>query len=175
MGKEPGGKSVDEYQKRYIEHQLKKKESLMDVMRSRHSDRIFSEEKISEAEISLINQMVDIVPSSCNRKAVSIRYISSRDQKSLLGGLLVGGVGWIHKADSVILIIANMSAYKEGLPYMPYLDGGIIAQQLYLICTALNIKCCYVNPNIRKEYYQYFEHCFLSGNEMFLGAMAIGK
>jgi len=175
MEKESSSKKVDSYQERYVAHQLRKNESLTNIMKARHSDRIFSGEKLSDGEVETINEMIDLVPSSCNRKAVSIRYISSRDKKALLGGLLVGGVGWIHGADKIILIVANMVAYKEGLAYMPYLDGGIIAQQLYLICTALNIKCCFVNPNIRQENYQYFKDCYLSGEEVFLGAMAIGK
>jgi len=175
MEKEPSSERLDGYQERYIAHQLRKKESLINVMGARHSDRIFSGEKISDEEINIINEMIGLVPSSCNRKAVSIRYIDNRDQKALLGGLLVGGVGWIHAADKIILIIANMTAYKENLAYMPYLDGGIIAQQLYLTCTAINVKCCFVNPNIREENHRFFEDSFLLYDEILLGAMAIGK
>ena len=176
MEEKPSSQGVDGYQERYIEHQLRKKDSLMEIMRARHSDRIFSEERVSEEELSSINNMVDLVPSSCNRKAVSIRYIRDRDQKALLGGLLVGGVGWIHRADTIVLIVANSIAYKENLTYMPYLDGGIIVQQLYLVCTALSIKCCFVNPNIREENHKFFgERYLLDNNEVFLGAMAIGK
>ena len=175
MEKESSSKAVDEYQKRYIEHQIRKKESLMNLMRARHSDRIFSDKEISSKELSLIIEMANLAPSSCNRKAVSIKVVQCRDDKALLGGLLVGGVGWIHKAESIFLFVANKNAYKEKLQFMPYLDCGFVAEQIYLICTAMDIKCCFVNPNIREDNYKYFADRFLLEDEMFLGTMAIGK
>jgi hypothetical protein len=83
---------------------------------------------------------------------------------------LVGGKDWIEKADKVILFYADMLAYKSPAEkdFMPYLDTGFVAQNIYLICEVLNIACCFVNPNRTGE--------DLDRNGMrFCGAMALGK
>ena len=62
MEKESSSKKVDSYQERYVAHQLRKNESLTNIMKARHSDRIFSGEKLSDGEVETINEMIDLVP-----------------------------------------------------------------------------------------------------------------
>ena len=87
---------TDDYQKRYLAHQEDKKHQLIAIMKQRHSNRMFSKEEISDDIINQLVEVVDLAPSSCDRKAVKVKIIKDKDQKALLGGLLVGGVGWIH-------------------------------------------------------------------------------
>ena len=165
---------MDKYQAKYIDHQLKKKEVLKKLIEERHSTRVFSDKEVPLNLIKQIENSLQYIPSSCNRKAVSLKLISSRDDKSLLGGLLVGGVGWVQNADKIFLLVANMEAYKENLDFMPYLDAGVIVYHLYLICQLLGLKGCFINPNVRKENKEFFDKRFLDKNELFCGAMAIG-
>ena len=166
---------MDKHQKRYEEHQARKKISMIELMRKRYSERIFSDRDIGKNKLRLIREMIDLVPSSCNRKAIIIKEIKERDDKQLLGGLLVGGAGWIHRANRIILLISDWSAYKEGLPFMPFLDAGVITQQIYLTCTALNLGCCFVNPNIRVNHAKFFEETFMPNpDHRFCGALALG-
>ncbi len=142
-------------------------------MRKRHSDRVFSDERVSFDELKTIVDAVNMVPSSCDRQGVYLKTESHRNGKEILGGLLVGGVGWIHRANKILLIFASKEAYKENLFYMPYLDAGVVIQQIYLVCTAIKLKCCYVNPNVRTMNVPHFEKLY--GRDVFCGAMAIGK
>lgn len=185
----------DIFQQRYIDHQKDKaiqlssqygwdskklggkyKKYLSEIINRRSSQRNFNRESITNDEIDFILQMAGKSPSSCNRHGVGIRIIESRDEKQLLGGILVGGAGWVHRADKVLMLIGHYSAYKEGLDYMKYLDAGSLITPIYLACEVLNIGACYINPNIRDNH-KYIMDILLDNNEdlVFCGAIAIGK
>jgi len=165
---------MDEYQERYKGHQQRKREMLMKIMEERHSDRIFSDKEVELEKVNALTKCVNLCPTSCGRRAISLKVVSDRDKKNLLGGILVGGTGWINRAKHIFLIFANGEAYKAGdeINFMPYLDAGVVAQQLYLMATTLDLKCCYVNPNIREMNKEHFKNIF--GDGLFCGAFAIG-
>lgn len=160
------------YQERYLAHQKRKKKMLIKLIKERHSDRVFSENPIDKKIIDKIIKSVELCPSSCDRRAVSIKEFSDRDSKALLGGLMVGGVGWIHRAPTVFLLFADQEAYKENLFYMPYLDAGVVIYHLYLIAECYGLKGCYINPNVREQNKSFFEERF--GNKIFCGGFALG-
>lgn len=166
--------SEDEYQKRYLNHQKKKKEELIQIMKERHSKRRFSDREIPDSVIEELLNVIKLAPSSCDRKAIKVKVITDKDQKALLGGILVGGVGWIHRAPAIILITADPNAYKaqNEINFMPFLDGGIVAQQLALMATTLNIHGCFANPNIRDFNVKHYHDVF--GPEILTMAFAIG-
>lgn len=172
---------MDKFQIRYLAHQERKKklisgeakdmefwaysvhdvDTLYRIMMKRRSRRLFTG-KVSQEKYAMIDDAIKFAPSSCNRKAIEVIEAKKTDT-------LVGGKGWIDKAEKVYLFYANMLAYKSPneVDFMPYLDTGFIAQNIYLMCEALNIKCCFVNPNntggMERDGYR------------FCGAMAIGK
>lgn len=164
----------DIYQQRYIKHQSDKKAELIQIMKERHSNRRFSDKPIPEKVIKELIDVVKLAPSSCNRQAIKVKIITDRDEKALLGGILVGGVGWIHRAPVVLLITADPLAYKAGneIDFMPYLDGGVVSQQLALMATALGIHGCFANPNVRDFNLDHYHKIF--GPEILTMAFAIG-
>ena len=164
----------DVYQERYLKHQQEKKAELIQIMKDRHSNRRFSDEPIPQDVIDELIKVVDLAPSSCDRKAIKVKVITDKDQKALLGGLLVGGVGWIHRAPAILLITADPKAYKAGkeIDFMPYLDGGVVSQQLALMATTLGIHGCFANPNIRDFNQDHYHKIF--GPEILTMAFAIG-
>lgn len=181
----------DIYQTRYLAHQKRKKDALtvtsgrkpvkhdvkkiMTLFKSRRSQRVFNSEPITDEEIKYIEDAMTTSPSSCGRGAVSMEVVSDRQDKEILSGLLVGGVGWVNRADKIILLWADMLAYKNPaeVAFMPYLDAGVYIMAGYLASEALNIGCCYVNPNIRDKNKQFFSERF--GNKLFCGALILGK
>lgn len=180
-----GGNDV--YQERYLAHQQRKKDILIELMEERHSERMFSEASVSDEIIKELTEVKLITPSSCDRKGIHVVVETDRDRKSLLGGLLVGGVGWIHRAPVVLLFFADPIAYKAGIEinWNPYLDTGFLAQNVYLLTTTLGLRGCFVNPQVRDFNQQYFLSVFspLFGFEedatdwttgLYCGAMAIG-
>ena len=164
----------DIYQERYLNHQKKKKEELVAIMKERHSNRRFSDKEVPQSTIKELLKVVDLAPSSCDRKAIKVKVITDRDQKALLGGILVGGVGWIHRAPVVLLVTADPKAYKSAdeKAFMPYLDGGIVSQQLALMAATLGVHGCFANPNIRDFNKDHYHKIF--GPEILTMAFAIG-
>jgi len=180
------------YQDRYLLHQKNKKKSLSGnykknidykkeeieavkkVFKNRGSDRVFNGESVSIFDVL---EMVQTSPSSCNRRGVNYKIIEDREDKEILSGLLVGGVGWVNRADKIILLYTDMEAYKSPSEkdFMPYLDAGILVQSFYLACEVMGLKVCCVNPNIRKQNKEFFNKTFLNNNEKLLAVIAIGK
>lgn len=181
------------YQDRYLKHQKRKKECLSgrydkeirypkatsDVLKGifagRNSSRVFSGEEVTDDELEYILSLVDTSPSSCDRKAVGWVIIDDRQDKEILSGLLVGGVGWIHRADKIVLLLADMVAYGSPAErdFMPYLDAGVLIQSFYLASEVLGVKCCYVNPNIREQNKKIFNK--YNEGKLFCGAIVLGK
>lgn len=167
---------MDKYQERYNKHQARKKKTLTELIKLRHSERIFGDAKLP---IEIIKKLTDAelkAPSSCNRKAIELRIVDNRDDKSFLGGLLVGGVGWIHRASHIILFVSNDEAYKENLDYMKYLDAGFSAAFISMKCVELDLAHCFVNPNIRPNKLKYFKDYFnIEDGQTLVGTIAIGE
>jgi nitroreductase len=181
------------YQERYLAHQKRKKKqleplltrkpikysaekkTLLKILTNRHSQRVFNGKPVTDEEIEYIRQAIKTSPSSCDRKAISITEITEREDKEILSGLLVGGVGWVNRADKILLIVADMEAYVSPAErdFMPYLDAGVIIQTVYLACEVQGIGCCYINPNIRDKNKEFFKQRFT--NQLFCGALALGK
>lgn len=166
---------IDKYQERYIAHQRRKAEVMRQILEERHSTRVFSDKNVPDEVLRDLLSTVSLCPSSCDRKTITYKIITDRDNKALLGGLLVGGVGWVHRAPTIILLYSDWSAYKERLDYMPFLDLGVVIGNLYLKTESLGLKCCYINPQVRKENESFFRERFCNDeNLIYGGALAIG-
>lgn len=165
---------TDVHQERYLKHQKRKAGVLAQVLEERHSTRRFSPEPVGDEVMSLVFQAIETAPSSCDRRGVRHQLVCDRDRKALLGGVLVGGVGWVHRAPVVILLHADEVAYKAPgeLEYMPYLDAGVVVGQVYLAAQEAGLKVCYINPQIRDFNRQHFAGVF--GPGVYCGAIAIG-
>ncbi len=175
---------ADEYQRRYLQHQqVGKKQELIALMKERHSNRMYADDPVPQELIDDLIESAKHCPSSCDRHGVRIKVVTERDDKSLLGGILVGGVGWIHRAPIVFLLLADPRAYKGGVPagdeinYNSYLDAGVMVQQLSLTATALGLHCAFVNPQIREQNLDIFEDRFTPvgwDSVKFMGAFCFG-
>ena len=165
---------MSEAQERYLAHQERKKKALLEIMLERHSERAFSDEALPLDTIQAVMAAMQTCPSSCDRKGVGIEVVEGRDQKALLGGLLVGGVGWIHRAPVVLLLFGQAESYKADgeIAFMPYLDAGAMMYAAYLHATANDLACCFCNPNIRPMNREHFQTLF--GEGVFCGAIALG-
>lgn len=164
----------DQYQQRYLAHQSRKSAVLAELLAERHSTRMFDDRPIELDHFKALANAIGMAPSSCDRAAVYTQPHTDRDTKALLGGLLVGGVGWVHRAPLVFLLMADRTAYKAGdeVAYMPYLDAGAIIGQLGLVAAARGLVGCFINPAIREAHLPLFEQRF--GPDLFCGAYAVG-
>lgn len=173
----------DEYQERYLAHQQHgKKEELITLMKERHSNRRFDDQPVDENTIQEIIDSTKLCPSSCDRHGVRIKVITQRDQKALLNGLLVGGVGWIYRAPIVFLLFADYQAYKGGdngdeINYNALLDAGVMLQQMSLMAASLGLHSAFCNPQVRPDNRDFFYKTFKPkawDEALFCGALALG-
>lgn len=180
----------DSYQARYMRHQEKKKHQLMfgqgaeqaslpdaysldELLSFRRSQRVFDKKEISEAILQKILATAETAPSSCNRHGLKLKVIRERDDKELLGGILVGGAGWVHRADTIILFLADPEAYASPRErdFMHYCDVGFTAMGMWLTAETLGIGAAYINPNLSHPDVMAFKY---SSNLIFCGALALG-
>ena len=177
---------VDEYQQRYLEHIERKKkmrttddkkiysydkiQDFFNILESRRSQRVFNKNEILGDEINLLLESVRVAPSSCNRQAIYIKMFDKVED------LLVGSKGWINNANKIFLLFADMKAYKSPneIDFMPYLDAGVVIENLYLAAEVLGIGACYVNPNIRPEDKKRFDKLYNQEYNRFSGAVMFG-
>lgn len=175
--------SEDPYQQRYLAHQKRKAEVLKGLLLERHSQRAFDDREIDPEALALVRQAMHTAPSSCDRRGLVFREVADRDSKAILGGLLVGGVGWVHRAPLITLLFGDPAAYKAPgeLAFMPYLDAGAVVGQALLAATAAGLSACYINPSIRPDHRFAFDALFcplpdseLHGRPVYCGAIALG-
>jgi nitroreductase len=168
---------IDKYQERYLNHQKKKKEVLIQLLEERHSDRVFTDTEVTEQVLLFLDTYGTKCPSSCNRQGIHVKKIFNKDLKNLLGGILVGGIGWIHRAPVILLFFADIKAYKaEGeVTYMPYLDTGVKVFNYLLLLPTVGLSGCFVNPNIRDINKSHFYEIFFKNEQvLFTGALVLG-
>lgn len=183
IGSEIKDVPLDDFQARYLAHQSHpggKRDELIALMKERHSNRRFSDEKLSAETSETILDALRYCPSSCDRFGVRVKVVQDRDDKALLNGLLVGGTGWIYRAPTVLMLFANPEAYKGGdngdeVNYNSYLDAGVMAQTAMLVATSLGLHTAFVNPQVRSQDREYFYKRFSPWNKsLFCGAVALG-
>lgn len=187
--------ATNNYQTRYEAHQAKKKNQLafgdgdlqykkytkreqntvQTVLDNRRSQRVFNTQPITEKELTDILSQANKAPSSCNRHGINITIIRERHDKEFLNGILVGGVGWVYRADTILLFIADPKAYASPneKDFMHYCDVGFTAMPMWYKAESLNIGASYINPNIREDFKKYFYDRY--GDGIFVGALALGK
>ena len=169
---------MDVYQDRYLEHienKMKRKQekhiysdeehnTFTKIMLNRHSVRRFNDNKINEVDaLELMQIAISVAPSSCNRKGIYYKEVTPEYAERVL----VGGKNWVGKANRVFFLFGAKQCYKnpKEIAYMPYLDAGFVAQNIYLLCEVCGIGCCFINPNSREP---------IESDDYFCGAIAVG-
>ena len=175
---------TDPYQERYLEYQARKQRNLtgelnpvLAALRTRQSQRIFNGRPLGDDVLHEIYEAIRLAPSSCNRQAILIKPVTDSDNKARLVRLLVGGRGWLGRAGIVLLMFADLLAYKSPgeKEFMPYLDAGFVGENAYLAAEVLGVGACYVNPNIREKDVAEFNRAFNPRGHLFCGAVALGR
>lgn len=185
VGAEIKDVQMDEFQARYLAHQTHKggkRDELITLMKERHSNRRYDDKQLEDKDLNAVLDAMRHVPSSCDRFGVRVKVIQDRDAKTLLNGLLVGGVGWVYRAPTILMLWANPEAYKGGnegdeVEYNSYLDAGVMAYGAMLAATSLGLHTAFVNPQVRPENREFFTERFKPNGwdkAIFCGAVVLG-
>lgn len=109
---------------------------------SRHSIRMFKDEKIGEELIKQAVRLAQTAPSACNRQSVEIFHVSSADKcKEILD--LQGGFKGASIVNDLLIITSNLSLYTSLYELNTgYVDGGIFAMNLMYALHYYGIGSC---------------------------------
>lgn len=188
----------DIFQERYLEHQERKAKALsshdedkdakqnlnltnalamLDAIKARRSHRKFTEVGINSFKFEALMEAAVHAPSSCNRQAIGIKALHKKEEIQEVSESLVGGRGWSDKANLMLLLFADMRAYKSPaeVEFMPYLDAGHLSENILLTSEALSLGSCFINPNLVQDKKLNFNKKFGNENLKFCGAIALGN
>ena len=181
---------TDIYQERYLKHRERKAtmingpnkahsvasskfpQQYLAAMAFRRSIRVFREEQVPKHILSQIFRIALLAPQSCNRQAITLQVMPG----SKAGQYLKGGQGWAVKAPHIVLLFADLAAYKAPgeIAFMPWLDAGVMLAALTYAATACGVASCIINPSLREEYATEFQSRMNPRGRLFCGAMALG-
>lgn len=181
-----GPAMTDAYQRRYEDHRRRKEELLTEVgerlawgddldvklIHVRRSVRVFTSVPLAPSAWEMICAAAQDAPQSCNRQALKLKVVTG----TVVGELLAGGEGWLSGAPTVVLIFADMGAYKSPVErdYMPRLDAGVMMMAIVQAATVCGVGSCIVNPHIRQSSVNAFTEAFNLECRLFCGAVALG-
>jgi nitroreductase len=179
---------MDAYQERYLKHRERKKQLLekpsgdrkgypicleaLAVMQRRRSVRAFKQKPLDFKNFSNVILTAICAPQSCNRQALTLLMYPGKE----VGEYLLGGKGWAEKAIAILLLLADMKAYKSPreVDFMPWLDAGVMLAAITYAATACGIGSCIINPSLQEETASDFQSRFNPESYLFCGAVALG-
>ena len=144
------------------------------ILSFRRSQRVFNSEPITDKDFNKILQSATFAPNSCNRHGIKLKVVEDRREKELLSGVLVGGIGWIHRAQKIVLFWADPVAYASPneKEFMHYCDVGFTAMSMWLMADSMGIGGSYINPNVL--YTDILKEHFNGKSYIFCGALVFG-
>ena len=125
-------------------------EDVENLFNTRHSIREFSGESVDEELITKAVKLAQRVPSACNRQAVRVYNISSKDYVDAVGNL-DGIGGFANDVDRFLLITGVKSAYRRGEKNQFVVSASMFAAYLSLSLHALGIGACVVQRSLAED------------------------
>lgn len=115
----------------------------------RHSVRWFDAKEPARADVARAVVAAAEAPSACNRQPFSFRLFYGQ-QAHAVAELAMGTVGFATNIPSLLVIVGDLSAYKETRDrHLIYIDASLAAMQLMLALETLGLASCPINwPDI---------------------------
>lgn len=118
--------------------------SLMGLIKSRRSRRIFTDEPLSREEKDLLIEAALWAPSACNRQTHYYVFVQDADNKAFIARSIAGGFPFAATAPSLLLVVADRRLYRyPDERVTPFQDTGAAVQNIQLIAETLGIGCCW--------------------------------
>jgi len=170
----------DPYQARYLEH-LQRKAAMIasdsvptetSLTDQRRSIRVFQDRPVPELLLHEIFEAVRAAPQSCNRQALTLSVVPGSE----VGGWLLGGRGWAEKAPVIVLVFADLAAYKSpyAATHMPWVDAGVALGTIVYAAFACGLGSCIISFRVDPEAEVGFRALFNPHGRLFCGAVALG-
>lgn len=123
---------------------LLSEEEIVDFFKDRASVRYFSEENVTDEQISKALNFAALTPSACNRQASKVYVFKNREKIKQIISVQYGDQGWCMNCNVLFVVTTNRSFFNvEYESKEPYIDGGIYATYLVLGLHLQKIASCY--------------------------------
>lgn len=111
---------------------------------SRHSIRQFSEEPITDSEISAIVNFAECTPTACNRQSSRVYVYRERSKIAEILQNQLGDQGWCSGA-TALFVVTGCESLFGGVHERKqvYIDGGLYAMNLVYGMHLQHIASCY--------------------------------
>lgn len=117
---------------------------------SRHSIRSFSNKPVQKEDIVSAIEIALKTPSVCNRRGYRAYYTLKRKQIDAILSLQNGNRGFGHTATGLLIIAADLSAFKgSGERNQCFIDGGLFGMSVIYALHSLGIATCPLNWSVQ--------------------------
>ncbi|MBN2410171.1 nitroreductase family protein [candidate division KSB1 bacterium] len=122
------------------------------VIRTRHSFRQYTSEKV---ETELLEKAVKLAmrsPSACNRQQARVFVLENKKVRERVLRIQNNQRGWRDQPDRILLVTSSVEYYRQSRErYAAYIDGGLFAMTLVWALHSLGIGTCCLNLNLDKQ------------------------
>ena len=152
-------------------------EDVEKLIKTRHSVREFSGEKVEIEEIEKAIELAKLCPSACNRQCARVYYVSTEKYMQDMKTNLEGIGGFADDAQGFLLVCGKRSAYGEWERNQYIVSAAIFAGYLSLTLHALGIAACTVQRSVSIDplWEEFREKNNVPKDEQIVVMFAIGK
>lgn len=115
---------------------------LKKFLKSRHSIRMYEQQKI---DVEVIKEAVDIAnmsPSACNRQPSYVYFANDEEVVDKIDSLITGSSGFKGETPNYLIVTTDRARFMKEEQFQWYINGGIYLAHLTLAIHSLGIGCC---------------------------------
>ncbi len=111
---------------------------------SRNSVRVYSDEPITDEEITRACSFATCTPTACNRQSSSVYAFTDKDMIEKILDNQLGDQGWCRNATALFVVTGKLTFF-EGIyeRQQVYVDGGLFAMNFVYGLHLQHIATCY--------------------------------
>lgn len=152
---------------------------LMALLRQRRSRRVFLATPLTMSERLKITEASQWAPSTCNRQTIELIFVEDPSLKYLVASTTLGAHQFFNDAPCIVVMLSDARDYKYPEDRnSPFIDGAVAIQNIYLMCEALGLGCCWGSytsfGNMRREP-EVRRMLGIPSTHLIVGALAIGR
>lgn len=155
------------------------KNSLIGLMARRRSRRVFEQVQLTKEEKESICNVAQLAPSACNRQPLYLLFVEDLELKKYVAETISGGKQFFAEAPAIIILTAEAGDYPyPSCRYLPFIDGGLAVQNIYLVCETMGLGCClgsYTSFGVVNKEKEIRERLKIPSTHIILAALAVGK
>lgn len=148
-----------------------------ELVSSRHSARIFADEKIEQQALHMaIDLARQTAPSACNRQSIRVYGVMENEKMQSVLRLQGGNKGFGSFAKGVLVVTADLGMYAGIEKKLPFVDGGIFVNALINSLFYYGIANCTLHSCLsgRREK-KVKEMCGIQKREVVVAFIVVGK